>query len=251
VSSFADHFSSVARAYAASRPRYPDPLFDYLGSLCRGHRLAWDCAAGTGQATIPLARHFQRVVATDASQAMLAQAPSHARVDYVVAAAESCAVAGASADLVTVAQALHWLDLPRFYREAHRVLAPGGILAVWTYGTQTTDDASLDQLLDEFYADVVGPHWSPERRHVERGYRSLPFPYAELTPPAFRIEEQWTPDELLGYIGTWSATRRYREVHHRDPVEDLAPRLLPLWGDPTLTRRIHWPLSLRVGVKPA
>jgi hypothetical protein len=153
-------------------------------------------------------------------------------------------------DLVTVAQALHWLEVEEFYREADRVLAPGGVLAVWTYGTQVTDDVSVNQGLQAFYTDVVGPYWAPERRHVDSGYRALPFPYRELTPPGFTMEEQWTLSELLGYLGTWSATHSFRRANNRDPVEDLAAVLAPGWGDPAHSRPIRWPLSVRLGTKP-
>jgi SAM-dependent methyltransferase len=251
VSSSTDHFSTLADAYARGRPHYPDELFGYLSSVCRRHELAWDCATGTGQAAIPLTRHFNRVVATDASGAMLAQAPAGRNVEYRVAPAESSGLAADSVDLVTVAQALHWFDVESFYREANRVLAPGGVLAVWTYGRQTVEGEPLTDMLQEFYTDVVGPFWAPARRHVESGYRTLPFPYSELSPPAFTMEERWTLDELLGYLGTWSATGSFRRARHRDPVEELARRLAPAWGQPSVPRTVRWPLCLRLGPKPA
>ena len=251
MSAFADHFSALAPAYARRRPRYPEQLFDYLGSVCGGHELAWDCAAGTGQATISLAHRFRHVVATDASQAMLSQAPAHANVEYRVAAAESSGIPSGTADLVTVAQALHWLNVEEFYREADRVLAPGGILAVWAYGTPATDSASLNHVLQDIYSNVLGPYWAPERRHVDSGYRTLPFPYGELVAPGFTMEEQWTLTDLVGYLGTWSATQNLHRASHRDPVEDFRRRLMPEWGDPALARSIRWPLSLRLGGKPA
>jgi SAM-dependent methyltransferase len=244
---YVDQFSAVAGSYASCRPSYPEELFAYLASVSEGHELAWDCAAGSGQATIPLTRFFRRVVATDASAAMLGQAPRHHAVQYRLAPAESSGLDSASVNLVTVAQALHWLDLGRFYGEADRVLTPGGLLAVWTYGNQRLDDEAINCLLDRFYHDIVGPYWVPERRHVESGYRTLAFPYPELEPPPFAMHLHWTVGQLLGYLGTWSATGRCREATHRDPVKDLADELIPLWGDTRLTRHISWPLSLRVG----
>jgi hypothetical protein len=172
-------------------------------------------------------------------------------VEYRLAPAESSGLAAASANLVTVAQALHWVDVQEFYREADRVLAPAGVLAVWTYGPQLLEGETLNRLLHEFYAEVVGPYWAPERRHVESGYRTLPFPYPELTPPAFVMQEQWTLSELLGYVGTWSATQNFRQANQRDPVEDLARALASWWGDPARARPVRWPLSLRVGSKPS
>jgi SAM-dependent methyltransferase len=246
----ADHFSVVARAYASCRPRYPDELFTYLATLCCRHELAWDCAAGSGQATLPLARSFRRVVATDASKAMLRMAPPHPAVEYWVATAEASPLRSTSADLLAVAQALHWLDLESFYLEVERVLIPGGILAVWTYGNQTLDEPALDGILRRFYHEVVGPYWAPERRHVESGYRTLPFPFPELEPPTFTMEHYWTLPEVLGYVGTWSATQRFREVMGQDPVEILAEELAPLWQTPTSPRCIRWPLSIRLGRRP-
>lgn len=246
---YADHFSRVASAYAECRPRYPVELFSYLSELPRRHELAWDCAAGSGQATLPLTRWFTRVLATDLSGAMLERAPPHPKVTYQVSPAEQSGLSAASTDLVTVAQALHWLDLDTFYAEVDRVLVPGGVLAVWSYAGQVVSDDALDAILGRFYREVVGPYWPEERRHVEAGYRTLPFPYSEIGTPVLNMEEHWTLSQLLGYLGTWSATQRFREVQGHDPVARLADRLADGWGDPASTRLVRWPLSLRVGRK--
>jgi len=247
----ADHFSRVAPAYAAGRPGYPDELFDYLDVQVSRHDLAWDCAAGSGQAAIHLARRFRRVIATDISPAMLRQAPRHPAVEYRVAPAENSGLQEATADLVTVAQALHWLHTETFYAEAARVLVPGGVLAVWTYGVQYLDEPELDRILRRFYDDVVGPYWPPERRHVEAGYRTLSFPFPEMQPPALVMQETWTLAELLGYVGTWSATEGFREAVGHDPVDELGRDLGRHWGNDSASRRIRWPLTLRVGRRPA
>jgi SAM-dependent methyltransferase len=244
---YADHFSRLAAAYASRRPSYPNELFVYLARLTDRHELAWDCAAGTGQATLPLAGVFRHVVATDASGAMLAQAPRHPSVEYRVAPAESSGLVSETVDLVTVAQALHWLPTDAFYAEARRVLVPGGVLAVWTYGTQHVDSEALDRALQRFYREIVGPYWPEERRHVESGYRTLPFPFVEIETPSIAMEAQWTLSQLVGYIGTWSATQRFRETAGRDPLPDLAGELAQHWGNPESPRLVKWPLSLRVG----
>jgi SAM-dependent methyltransferase len=245
-----DHFSRLAPAYAACRPGYPDALFDYLSGLVSRHDLAWDCAAGSGQAAIPLARRFDRVIATDLSAGMLDQAPRHPAVVYRVAPAEASGLGNATADLVTVAQALHWLNAETFYAEVDRVLVPGGVLAAWTYGPQHLDEPALDSVLRHFYADIVGPYWAPERRHVESGYRTLLFPFPELEAPVLAMQEVWSLAQLLGYIGTWSATQRFSEAVGNNPVPQLGRELARHWGDPSATRCIRWPLSLRVGRRP-
>jgi SAM-dependent methyltransferase len=247
VKPYADHFSRLASEYAECRPSYPNELFGYLAGLVIQRDLAWDCAAGSGQATLALATFFRRVVATDASGPMLDRAPRHPRIEYRVAPAQTSGLEDGTVDLVTVAQALHWLELTPFYAEVRRVLVPSGVLAVWTYGTQQLDDSALDEPLQHFYTEVVGPYWPLERRHVESGYRTLPFPFAEIESPSFIMRAQWNLSQLLGYIRTWSATQRFRETVGNDPVDSLSSELAPHWGDPDVPRRVSWPLSLRVG----
>jgi SAM-dependent methyltransferase len=247
VKPYVEHFSVVAGAYAARRPSYPDPLFTYLSSLCSRHELAWDCGAGSGQASLPLTRRFRRVVATDVSAAMLAHAPPHPAIEYRIAPAESSGLDSGSVDLVTAAQALHWFNIEPFYAEVTRVLVPGGVLAVWTYSRQSLGHEQMDRILAHYYFEVVGPYWAPERRHVDTGYTTLPFPFPELRAPSFTMEHDWSLDDLLGYIATWSATQRCREMTGSDPVEELKHQLLPLWGNPAVVRRVRWPLSIRVG----
>jgi SAM-dependent methyltransferase len=187
------------------------------------------------------------VIGTDASASQLAQAAAHPGVTYRVAPAEASGLPDESVDLVTVAQALHWLDPAGFYQEARRVLAPGGVVAVWCYGLQRVDDAPVDRVLQHFYRSVVGPYWAPERRLVETGYRTLAFPFDELPAPAFEMAHDWGLAELLAYLRTWSATARFVAERGYDPVAPVAAELAPLWGLANVPRRVRWPLSLRIG----
>ena len=245
-----DHFSSVAQTYAQARPHYPAALFDWLASLCAHHDLAWDCGAGSGQASVALAEHFKTVIATDSSAAQIAQATPHSGVDYRVAPAESGGLTAGSADLVTVAQALHWFDFPRFFDEVRRVLRPGGVMAAWSYGIVHIEGEAVDARALAFYHDVVGPYWPPERCHVEDGYRSIPFPFDRIEAPAFSMALDWTLDELLAYFRSWSATARYQRERGEDPVAALAQQLAGHWGDPQTRRRVAWPLSVLAGRVP-
>ncbi len=250
MANFADHFAPVADAYAAHRPHYPAALFNWLAEISPRRTLAWDSGAGSGQATLALTERFDRVIATDASAGQLAAAPRHPRIEWRVAPAERSGIASASADLVTVAQALHWFDLPAFYAEADRVLVPGGVLAVWTYNLHRTGDTDIDALMDRFYSETVGPYWPPERRLVEEGYRSLPFPYGEVSVPRFTMEARWSLPNLLGYLGSWSAAARYREARGSDPLPALARELEAHWGDAASIRTIRWDLTVRAGHRP-
>ena len=247
---FKDHFTAQAAAYAQFRPEYPPALFDFVASLVERRDVAWDCGTGSGQAAVALAGHFARVVGTDASEAQVAAARGrrpHARVEYRVVPAEASGLPDASVNLVTVAQALHWFDLPRFYAEVRRVVAPGGALAVWSYDDPMLDDPALDERLQRFNEETVGPYWPPERRLVGEGYRALPFPFAETAAPALTLEQRWTLGELAGYLRSWSATARYVAARGADPVAPLEVELAALWGDPARRRLVRWPLTVRAG----
>jgi Methylase involved in ubiquinone/menaquinone biosynthesis len=241
----ADHFSAVAAHYAASRPRHPDALFAWLASLAPTPGRAWDAGTGNGQAASALAGHFDHVIATDASAAQIAAAVPHPRVEYRVATAERSGLATGSLDLVVVAQALHWFDVSAFNVEVARVLRPDGVLAVWTYALPVLGDRALDTELGRRH-DSVRAWWPAERRFVETGYRTLPFPFPELAAPAFDMTAQWDLARFLSYVGTWSAVTRFRDATGNDPVA-AAGSLAAAWGRTDQPRTVRWPLSLRVG----
>jgi len=243
---FKDYFSASAAEYATFRPRYPSALFDFLSSIPLQHRVAWDCATGSGQAAVPLADHFERVIATDASGEQIAHATPHPRVSYAVALADASGLADASVDLVTVAQALHWLPRDRFYAEVRRVLVPDGVLAIWCY-TRSVLEGELDEIFMGYYAGTCGPYWPAERVMVDDGYASIGMPIEDVSPPPLEIEALLTLEEFAGYMRTWSATRKLAAAIGRDPVIEVKREMEPLWGGDDGRRMVRWPICLRAG----
>jgi ubiquinone/menaquinone biosynthesis C-methylase UbiE len=242
---FKDHFSRQAAEYAKFRPRYPEELFGYLATIAPGKQLAWDCATGSGQAAVALAQVFERVIATDASENQIGNAEAHARVEYRVAPAENSGIESNTVDLITVAQALHWFDLERFYAEARRVLKPEGVLAAWAYKLAQIEPA-IDAIVNHYYSEVVGTYWPAERALVER-FEELAFPFPEIASPQFEMTAEWNAEQLVGYLRTWSATQRFMAANQRDPLKDVEQDLLSAWGDADQLRRVVWPLTARVG----
>ena len=247
---FKDLFSGHASDYARFRPRYPAPLFAWLARLVPRHELAVDVGSGNGQAATALAGYFARVMAIDPSGSQLAQGEPLPNVEYRKAAAEETGLDDGVADLMVAAQALHWFDHQAFFSEARRVVRPAGALVVWCYGL-THVTAEIDGLVHELYEDQLGAYWDPERRLVENGYRSIAVPFEELASPAFEIQTSWTLAELVGYLGTWSALKRYVAEHasaagpeSESPLELMFPRLERAWG-PTAERLVSLPLSVR------
>ncbi len=242
--SFKDHFSGQSDAYQKYRPDYPSGLFAWLAGESPSRRLAVDVATGNGQAATALARHFESVIATDPSAAQLREARAVPRVEYRQEPAEAISVASASVDLLVAAQAAHWFDWPRFVSEARRVLCPGGVLAIWTYGNAEVAPA-IDRLLEDFSRDAVGPWWPRERRHVDEGYRDLPLPFPPIEAPDFEMRASWDAAAMLGYLDTWSAVRRQRARTGRDALAILAAPLAAAWGEGA--RPVRWPLTLKTG----
>lgn len=242
-----DHFSSVAQQYAQSRPTYPAELFDWLASCCAAHELAWDVGAGNGQASVALAGHFAHVLATDLSAEQIAQAEPHERIVYRAAPADRSGLDDRSADIVTVAQALHWFDLDPFYREVRRVLKPAGVFAAWCYGVLQVEGDAVDAAVQHFYGTVAGPYWPAGRRHVENGYAELAFPFAPLAAPPLWIRLEWDLAAFLGYVRSWSATARLRAQAGDAPLAAFERQLAGLWGDPAAPREVRWPITMRAG----
>ena len=244
---FKDHFSKQAAGYAKFRPRYPQKLFDYLGRIAPSRQLAWDCGTGNGQATVGLASVFARIIASDASEKQIANAQSHERVDYRVASAENSGIESETIDLIMVAQALHWFALDRFYGEVRRVLRDNGVLAASAYNLLQIEPA-IDEVVNRYYYEVVGPFWPPERKLVEQ-FADLPFPFHRVDAPRFEMTAQWNLDHLLGYLRTWSSTQRFIAAKGSDPLEQIMDELHAVWDDSQQTRNVTWPLVLRIGIK--
>ncbi len=243
---FKDHFSRQATAYAKFRPQYPKALFAFIAAESPNNELAVDCATGNGQAAVALAEFFQSVIALDASATQIASAQPNDRVEYRIAPAEATGLPANSCAAVTVAQALHWFDLEAFYAEARRILLRGGLLVVWAYNYLRVSP-EVEAILRHFHDDVVGRYWPPERRTVGNGYLNLAFPFAEIASPKFQIELRWNLAQLLGYLGTWSATQRFIAARGHDPRELIARQLSQAWGDEKIERNVAWPLTVRIG----
>jgi SAM-dependent methyltransferase len=242
----ADHFSKLSAAYAAFRPRYPDALVDFLSSIAPGNHCVWDVGAGSGQATGALAERFEHVIATDISSEQISRAPTNPKVEWHVAPAETVPmIADASVDLVTVAQALHWFDHPRFYAEVQRVSVPHGVIAAWSYAPARMD-GQVGEVLHRYMYGDVGAYWPPERKYVDNEYRDIPFPFERIAVPPMSLENDWTLEQVAGYLRSMSATGRYVEQQGTDPVVRVEAELRGLWGA-SPTRRITWPLILLAG----
>jgi SAM-dependent methyltransferase len=146
---------------------------------------------------------------------------------------------------VASSQAFHWFDHPRFFDEVRRVARPGGVIAVWCYGIDSVTP-EVDAVVDELYSGYLGSSWEPERRLVEKLYRDVAFPFAEIAAPPFEMRVEWELAHLVGYVETWSALATYRRTSGDDPMKVILPRLEAAWGG-AATRPVTWPVGMRAG----
>ncbi|MEX0968186.1 MAG: class I SAM-dependent methyltransferase [Bacteroidia bacterium] len=243
---FKDYFSKQSNVSAQSRPSYPEELFAFLSGAAPAKDVAWDCATGNGQAATSLSRYFKQVIATDASQAQIANARQLPNIQYSVAPAEESGLPENSVSLVTVATALHWFDLDRFYAEVKRVLKPGGILAAWSYSGNSVN-TDVDPHLNRLWHKILDGYWPAKSQIVWEKYRTIPFPFAETAHPEFQIKEQWNLKEQLNYLMSWSGTQRYLERNRKNPIEIIEDDLRKAWGNPEEKREVTWEIFMRMG----
>lgn len=237
-----DRFSHQAQQYAQFRPIYPDEFYAFLFSHVTNFDSAWDAGTGNGQAARVLATRFKKVLATDISANQLKNATPTENIVYAVGA-ETTSLSSHSVDLITVAQAIHWFNIPLFFNEVKRVAKADAIIAVWGYGLLHVNP-SIDQKMTHFYTHVVGPYWDPERKLIDNHYRTIPFPFQEIAAPPFSFSFQWSLQQLEGYLNTWSAVRNYIAANHTNPVQILIAELQPLWRE---TQTVTFPLFQRIG----
>jgi len=243
---FIDRFSDDADLYARARPFYPAALLEAILQHVKGRDFAWDCGTGNGQAAVQLKAHFDRVVATDPSEEQIRNALYCEGVEYGVGQAEGVDLPDHSVDLITVAQAMHWFDLRKFYGEARRILKADGALAVfgysWFYISPEIDAEVARSILAE-----IEPYWSINNRLLWDGYRGIDFPLIETRLPPMAIHLAWSVTDLIDYVSTWSATREAIRQKGSDFLKKAESALYDLWGGDDRIRPVTMPLFTLFG----
>lgn len=239
-----DNFSTYADLYAKYRPQYPTALFEYILSFVKEKNLAWDCGTGSGQTAKELSKYFENVYATDISFKQIEHAVKEKNIIYAVEAAENSSIENNATDLVTVSQALHWFNFEKFYDEVKRVSKPGGLIAAWTYSLLQVDPIT-DALIHKHHFNTLQNYWDEERKYVDDGYSSIPFPFKKIDTPEFFIEVNWNTDDLEGYLNTWSALQKFIKQNNDSPVPALMNEIKLNWPG-NETRKIIFPIHLKM-----
>lgn len=250
MSAFADREFASDR-YHSARPRYPQCLynavFQYQAQSSNTRDIAIDIACGTGEATIPLAEAFGKVIGIDSSAVMIESArKAHPEIRFEVSSAETfrsaLSLSDHSLDLITIAEAIHWFDLDLFYKECHRALKPNSTLAFWGYCDAAIEGfpEATDFVLKYCYGDhYLGPYWQQPGRdylrdripndppaslftNIER-YENIVCrenkPAVNGNSDKFVLSKETTVGAMAEYVRTWSAYHSWRQANpHSDDI---------------------------------
>ncbi|XP_074276776.1 uncharacterized protein LOC141600437 [Silene latifolia] len=250
-----------AKKYSSGRPSYPIQLFKFIASKTPDHHFAWDVGTGTGQAIPHLAELYENVVGTDISQTQLDSAPKLPNVKYhatppVISVSDLEQMVGpqSSIDLITVAQAMHWFDLTKFYELVRCALKkPNGVIAAWCYTTPQVDN-EVDAVFWPFYKGFSGPGWAEATGAVDDHYTSIHFPFQPVDgvdntgPFEFVSEKVMTLDDYLTYIRSWSAYNDAKLKGVEMLPDEQVEKFKRAWSsDGNNEKVVRFPIYLRIG----
>ncbi|XP_043720146.1 putative methyltransferase DDB_G0268948 [Telopea speciosissima] len=239
--------------YVNARPTYPSEWYSKLAALTPNRTLAWDAGTGNGQAAIGVAEHYEQVIATDVSEGQIKHAIPHPKVRYVhtplsMSEDELVSLIGGegSVDLVTVAEAIHWFDLRRFYSLVNRVLKkPEGIIAVWGYKNFTINPV-FDSIMNRFI-ETASPFFNRNILYIKDSYATLPFPFenvgigSEGNPLMLDLSQELSFEGVLNWLSSWSAVNTAKELGVDLLTEVVVKEFESAWGSDqsNLTRTVN------------
>jgi SAM-dependent methyltransferase len=242
-----DNFSIHSDNYKKYRPNYPSDFYKYLNSILPSKIKAWDCGTGNGQVAFELAKTFNSVFATDISHSQIDNAIQGDNIFYSIQPAEKTNFEAQQFDLIIIAQAIHWFDFDKFYKEVRRTAKDNALICVIGYGRLQVSK-KIDALITKFYKNTIGIYWDEERKYIDQNYQTIPFPFDEIEVPKFTNSLYWTFEHLMGYINTWSAVKHFIKKNGFNPTDKLRLQIEEQWGF-EIKREINFPLLLRIGIK--
>lgn len=217
-----------ANLYSKYRPTYPSDLVDaitsYVNRFGGSLGLALDVACGSGQSTFYLKDAFQKIIGVDISMAQIQEANRKCRalkvdnIQFKTGSGMELPIESESVDVVTIAQALHWLDVDMFFVECKRVLRPKGCLAVYGYGNICLANKQCNTMLSNFYRNTLQGCWHDARYHIDDEYRGIHLPLANSKRINMTMPYKTSLEAFMGYISSWSGYQKYCEDHPENTV---------------------------------
>lgn len=201
------------------------------------------------------------MIATDTSQKQLDFAPKLPNIRYqrtppTISSTDLQHIATESSlDLITIAQALHWFDLPTFYQQVKHVLKkPNGVIAAWCY-TAPEVNAAVDAIFQPFYNVDCDPYWDPARKLVDNKYNGIEFPFEAVeglghTGPfdQFKIERLMSLEEYFTYLRSWSCIQTAKDKGVELLSDNVVDDFTRAWNEDGVdTKVVTYRIYLRIG----
>jgi SAM-dependent methyltransferase len=260
---FSSYKKAESKHYAQARMAYHPSVYEAATThhTATGGHLdsVLDIGCGPGLATRDLASYFKHVTGIDAGESMIEvarsmnfQTSSSEPVHFELTTAEEMAgIENESIDLITVANAAHWFNMPAFWERAAQVLRSGGSVAMWTSGEpaahpDTPNAASINEAFKRYQKDYLEPYFEPGNLLTRDGYKGLLMPW-DAKPPVegfnrdSLFRKEWALDEpfhvgqddaisldlLEKMLATSSPVARWRQAHpHTLGTENDVVRVL-------------------------
>lgn len=211
----------ISLAYSEFCPVYPRQVETTLTTYMRSERssgfnTALDVACSSGQSTFRLCNEFENVIGLDISQTRIEQAEQKKKyqevenVKFMVGDAHHLPIESSSMDLLTCANAWHWLNAEVFYAEAKRVLKPRGCIAVYGHGVRVEDNQRIKNAFDTFHAELFQYDCFAEQNlHVLNNYASVSLPFLNTQRIELEFSQKSSIDTLLCLFSSISMYNSY------------------------------------------
>ena len=221
-------FGTVAQTYDNIRPGYPQSAIDWVFVGLGGSLDVVDVGAGTGKLTAQLLGPGRRVHAIEPDPNMLRVLTNKLpTVTGHIGTGEALPLIASCADVVTVAQAFHWMDEEKSMTEFARILRPGGRVAL-LWNDRDSQRAQWNEILTRTLQSL-GENTTAHRSVGHVPEQPLGFdPVERLTVPWV---QDITPEGLLdlvrsrSYVITLSASRREAFLQEVRELLETHPRL--------------------------
>jgi SAM-dependent methyltransferase len=221
-SNFQARFGPAAEEFERYRPDYPPELYARILARVPEQRRerAMDLGAGTGMVTRNLISHFREVIAVEPDAQMAAKiAALRSRAVIRIVSAEECEQASESVDLITIANAMHWMNAKRVLANTIRWLRPDGVLAVFDRPLPKAGP-KIDAVTKKEYRGPWRSFRDPRLNRADT-YRDQ----IRAAPGLSIVEESKIPHfvsmSARDYAGFWSSTS-YGSAHARSLADPEA-----------------------------
>eukprot|EP01132_Coremiostelium_polycephalum_P000705 gene705-874_t len=223
-----DIFSSISDNYKNSRQGYNDHVYDLIRNNTDEKRnLAIDIGCGNGQNTIKLAELYDKVIGYDSSESQVLNAAPHDRVEYRACPAESINdLPDGSVDLITVAAAAHWFNLPEFFKITEKLLRPNGSLIIWTYRSSDIIGNDKANEIQKRIFDLYTPYRPTNLDLVANGYKDIIPPFKNTIRYNTNTTRKISIEQHVRYFGSLSAYSNYLKAGNKDILDDLKKEMM-------------------------